>query len=648
MTAPDQALPKAARLLLVEDDEDDYILTSGYLQELSSYCFDIVWADSPQQALVQLSDESFDICLLDFQLGAENGLSVLQQAQQQGLSTPIIMLTGQADDALDLAALQAGATDFLVKHELSSPRFQRAIRYALARKEIEQERVERLKAEAGSRAKDRFLAHLSHEIRTPLTSILGYTELLLESDYADQAETELGIILSNGKHLLSLLNDVLDLSKLSANRLELKIAPVHLDSFIADVFSLLKVMALDKGLSFSVVGLQALPLIIHTDATRLRQVLINVTYNAIKFTEQGSVHVEVWTESNNHQELLFFSVTDTGIGIADNQIERIFQPFEQLQDVITRTEGGAGLGLAISAELVAHMGGEIQVESQVNIGSTFTLSINPGDIKHTERAELRFERSPTHNRQTIKPSLQGKVLVVDDIDEIRRLTGHLIQSTGAEVEYASNGQDVVTLFTDNQQSFDLVLMDLHMPVMDGRSALKQLRSRGYSVPVVAVTAATQKGLHRQLTELGFNDILPKPINKPSLYLTLAQYLRPSGVITPVKKKVLLVEDDPDTRLLMDMILTDLGLSVDSVGSAQDCLQKLSANPDYDGLLIDMGLPDMPGATLINRVHSICPALPICIVSGSDLNTKQLNEYGAKDYLLKPVSRDDLASLLNRF
>lgn len=648
MTAPEQALPKAARLLLVEDDEDDYILTSGYLQELPSYCFEIVWADSPQQALTRLSEESFDICLLDFQLGAENGLSVLKQAQQQGLSTPIIMLTGQADDALDLAALQAGATDFLVKHELGSPRFQRAIRYALARKEIEQERVERLKAENGSRAKDRFLAHLSHEIRTPLTSILGYTELLLESDYAEQAETELGIILSNGKHLLSLLNDVLDLSKLSANRLELKIAPVHLDSFIADVFSLLKIMALDKGLSFSVVGLQALPLIIHTDATRLRQVLINITYNAIKFTEQGSVQVEVWTEQNNHQELLHFSVTDTGVGIADDQIERIFQPFEQLQDVVTRTEGGAGLGLAISAELVAHMGGEIQVASELNVGSKFTLSINPGDIKDSERAELRFERSPLRNRQTLKPCLHGKVLVVDDIDEIRRLTGHLIQSTGAEVAYASNGQEVVTLFEQNPQDIDLVLMDLHMPVLDGRSALKQLRRQGWAVPVVAVTAATQKGLHRQLTELGFNDILPKPINKPSLYRALAQYLRPAEAFAPVQKKVLLVEDDPDTRLLMDMLLTDLGLSVDCVGSALDCLQKLEADSEYDGLLMDMGLPDMPGAKLIKLVHSVCPALPICIVSGSELTTEQLTEYGAQAYLLKPVSRDDLASLLNKF
>ncbi|GGO65163.1 response regulator [Bowmanella pacifica] len=648
MTVPEQALPKAARLLLVEDDEDDYILTSGYLRELPSYSFDIVWADSPQQALTRLCDESFDICLLDFQLGAENGLSVLKLAQQQGLSTPIIMLTGQADDALDLAALQAGATDFLVKHELGSPRFQRAIRYALARKEIEQERVERLKAEAGSRAKDRFLAHLSHEIRTPLTSILGYTELLLESDYADQAETELGVILSNGKHLLSLLNDVLDLSKLSANRLELKIAPVNLDSFIADVFSLLKVMALDKGLSFSVVGRHPLPLIIHTDATRLRQVLINITYNAIKFTEQGKVQVEVWTERRQHQELLFFSVTDTGIGIAEEQLERIFQPFEQLQDVVTRTEGGAGLGLAISAELVAHMGGEIQVASELNVGSEFSLSINPGDIKDSERAELGFERSPLKNRQAIKPSLQGKVLVVDDIDEIRRLTGHLIQSTGAEVAYASNGQDVVALFEQSPQDFDLVLMDLHMPVLDGRSALTHLRRQGYTVPVVAVTAATQKGLHRQLTELGFNDILSKPINKPSLYRSLVQYLNPADVSVPVRKKILLVEDDPDTRRLMDMILTDLGSTVESVGTALDCLKKLEAAPHYDGLLMDMGLPDMPGAKLISLVHSVSPELPVCIISGRDLSTEQLSEYNAQDYLLKPVNRQDLSRVLNNF
>jgi len=204
-------LDKVTRLLLVEDDEDDYILTCDYLDQLDSHTFDIEWISSPEQAISILSKNDHDICLLDYRLGASNGLSVLKKAIANGFSGPIIMLTGQSNDELDSAALDAGAVDYLIKTEMSSSRFARAIRYALARKDVEGERVERLKAEAENRSKDRFLAHLSHELRTPLSSILGYTELLLQSDFSKQAENELGVIYRNGKHLLSLLNDVLDL-----------------------------------------------------------------------------------------------------------------------------------------------------------------------------------------------------------------------------------------------------------------------------------------------------------------------------------------------------------------------------------------------------------------------------------------------------
>ena len=230
-------LAKATKLLLVEDDEDDYILTRDYLEQLSSHVFDIEWITSPEQAVEVLSKNQHDICLLDYRLGASDGLSVLKQALKNGFCGPIIMLTGQSNDALDSAALDAGAVDYLVKSEMSGSRFARSIRYALARRDVEDERVERLKAEAENRSKDRFLAHLSHELRTPLSSILGYTELLMLSDFNKQAENELGVIYRNGKHLLSLLNDVLDLSKIAVDKLELSLSEVNLDSLMADEFT---------------------------------------------------------------------------------------------------------------------------------------------------------------------------------------------------------------------------------------------------------------------------------------------------------------------------------------------------------------------------------------------------------------------------
>ncbi|MDP5040904.1 MAG: response regulator, partial [Paraglaciecola sp.] len=201
-------MSKVARILMVEDDEDDYILTSDSLEQLDSYQFDIHWVTNPKVAVEKLSQEEFDICLLDFQLGAQSGLDVLRQAIKLGCMTPIIMLTGQDDDNLDKLAQDAGAVDYINKEDISTGRFARAIRYALARNEVASERLERLKAETQNRSKDRFLAHLSHELRTPLTSILGYTELLLQGEKAKESRSELNIILSNGKHLLSLLNDV--------------------------------------------------------------------------------------------------------------------------------------------------------------------------------------------------------------------------------------------------------------------------------------------------------------------------------------------------------------------------------------------------------------------------------------------------------
>ena len=280
---------KIARVLLVEDDEDDYILTSDYLRQLDSHQFEIDWVTTPTKALEQLSLGKHDICLLDYQLGAYNGLTVLEKASKNGCSIPIIMLTGQSDDTLDQSALAAGAVDYLVKGEITTSRFARAIRYALARQEIENERLERINAETRNQSKDRFLAHLSHELRTPLTSILGYTEILLNDNKAPNAKNELNIILNNGRHLLGLLNNVLDLSKIAVGKLEHNVEKIPLDSFIADIFSLMKVHACEKALELILQANTPLPLSIQTDAVRLRQVLINLIHNGIKFTEQGKV-----------------------------------------------------------------------------------------------------------------------------------------------------------------------------------------------------------------------------------------------------------------------------------------------------------------------------------------------------------------------
>lgn len=515
------------RVLLVEDDEDDYLLTSDYLQQVSNYQFEIQWTDNAVEALALLKQNKHDICLLDFQLGSLNGLNVLKQAINAGCTIPIIMLTGQSDSQLDNNALDAGAVDYVIKSELNTTRFHRAIRYALSRKEVENERLERIKAETKNRSKDKFVAHLSHELRTPLTSILGYTELLLSHQENTHIQSELNTILNNGKHLLGLLNNVLDLSKIAADKLELNNANIALDNFITDLYALMSVTAEDKGISLNINTTTPLPLEINADPIRLRQVFINLIHNAIKFTDNGAVNIDIWLQTETDKNTLYFTITDTGIGIPQHLLKTIFKPFEQVEDIVSRNEEGAGLGLAICCELLKKMGGTIKVESKENVGSKFIISLNLGDLTNTRIEPFSFNPINAQAPEITLPQISGRVLIVDDIKDIRNLIGFICRSFGLTICYAVNGAQAVTKVIEAQvrgAPFDSILMDIHMPVLDGKRAIAKLRSMEITTPVIAVTAATMKGVDQELKLLGFNDVVAKPVDREALYHVLVNCL----------------------------------------------------------------------------------------------------------------------------
>ncbi|WP_064662477.1 response regulator [Pseudoalteromonas sp. MQS005] len=652
-------LAKATKLLLVEDDEDDYILTRDYLEQLSSHVFDIEWITSPEQAVEVLSKNQHDICLLDYRLGASDGLSVLKQAIKNGFCGPIIMLTGQSNDALDSAALDAGAVDYLVKSEMSGSRFARSIRYALARRDVEDERVERLKAEAENRSKDRFLAHLSHELRTPLSSILGYTELLMLSDFSKQAENELGVIYRNGKHLLSLLNDVLDLSKIAVDKLELSLGDVNLDSLMADVFTLMRVSALDKGLSLKFESLEPLPLVIRVDATRVRQILINLINNAIKFTEQGEIIVNAWTETVAEREMLFFSIKDSGLGIAPEKQALIFKPFEQIADVESRSVGGAGLGLAICSELLSRMQGTISLDSYVGEGSTFTISLYPGDIRQVERNLLKLDLTPNMQQKVAPCEVSGKVLVVDDLRDLRVLVGHLIGSAGADVDYADNGKQaldkVKKQLAEGRAAYDIIFLDIHMPVMGGKEAAIELRKLGFKGAIIALTAATMKGIHNELTALGFDDMIAKPVDSNLLYQCLESALgektqRVSSIQPTPKhntniKRFLLVEDDADAGQITQLLLESLDVDTDIATSVKDCKATLEHNSNYDKVLLDMHLPDGSGLELAGFIKEHYPDIQRVIISGMEPDAVHIRQLEIEQVLLKPINLALLSKLV---
>lgn len=648
---------KQAKILLVEDDEDDYILTRGHLDDLTSLDCQLTWVKNSAEGLQKLTEGHFDVCLLDYQLDADTGLSLLRKAIDAGVSTPIIMLTGQPDKQLDIQALEYGAADFLVKSELSEARFARAIRYALSRREFELERISRLQLEADSRSKDRFLAHLSHELRTPLSSILGYTELLLESNAAIDAQPELNIILNNGKHLLSLLNDVLDLSKITANKLELRPEPTSLRHLLIDIYTLLNVTAIDNGLEFNVTALTALPDTINVDGTRLRQVLINLIYNAIKFTEVGSISVEVWLQQQAEQDMLFFRVVDTGVGIPAKRLHDIFVPFMQIEDMFTRKKGGAGLGLAISAELIQHMGGNINVSSEEGKGSTFTFSIHPGDLTEIKRSQFNTELTYSEPQQSEeKLLLSGDVLIVDDLADLRKLAGYWVSATGANVSYAKNGAEAIDKVKHKlaaNSHYSLILMDLHMPVVGGKQAAREIRQLGYQQPIVALTATMAKGIHQQLSDIGFTEFLHKPVPKKQLYRVLQRYLTTAELAAPLipiantepQLQFLVVEDDIEAAQLLQILLESLGVKVTLAHCAAQCLDVLARHNNFDRILLDMGLPDSAGWQLVQQIaHSYADNV-VVVVSGQSLDPSASKPAIVQQCILKPVTKQMLSTLV---
>ncbi|MER2493044.1 response regulator [Catenovulum sediminis] len=642
---------KITKVLMVDDDEDDFIITQDYLHEMTTHTFEIDWISSPKEALEILQKNLHDICLLDYQLGALDGLSVLKKAIKNGCTVPIIMLTGQSDSSLDNSALDAGAVDYLIKNEINLTLFTRAIRYALARKDFENERLERIKAETSNRSKDKFLAHLSHELRTPLTSILGYTELLLNKHRTKPVHSELTTIFNNGKHLLGLLNNVLDLSKIAANRLELNCTSIALHPFIANIYDLMEINAKDKGLSFTIESKTTLPQHIFNDPIRLRQVLINIIHNAIKFTTKGGINVRIHLQDIQGVEMLCFDIQDSGIGIPDTLLENIFKPFEQIEDVVSRNEEGAGLGLAICSELVKLMHGRISVVSEINKGSCFTIQIPPYSPDNEERIELSLADKESYQSHENYAPLQGKILVVDDIQDIRQLIGYFSESFGLEVHYADNGQTAVDLVLSMQNAntpYDLILMDIHMPKLDGKRAISKLRAHSVTNPILAVTAATMKGVRDELKSLGFNDVVAKPIEKSSLYNSLKQFLPHAEISQEIEEttlEILIVDDDSDAANITALLLESLAVKAHVAHSAEHCKTSLADNPNINTLLLDYHLPDMDGISLANQLKDNNANLNIIMLSGSEISNEAMRTAGAAGKLLKPINLEMLQRML---
>ena len=389
------------------------------------------------------------------------------------------------------------------------------------------------RAKDADRAKSEFLANMSHEIRTPLTAILGYTEVLLETRSPGDsgqigADDALRTIHRNGEHLLQIINDILDLSKIEAGRVEIERILASPRQFVAEVVSLMKVRSTAKGLKLDVEFSDNVPDAIQTDPTRLRQVLWNVVGNAIKFTDRGFVRlVTRWDPALAGTGTIAFEVSDSGIGMSSEELARLFHPFNQADTSTTRRYGGTGLGLAISQRLVEKMGGTITVTSEPGKGSRFTIRL-PVAAAQFDDAQVAEDKSDgaTFPAALTNDSLAGyRILLAEDGLDNQRLIVHLLRRAGAEVVVAENGQSAVEVALaarDEGIPFDVVLMDMQMPVLDGCEATERLRADDYHWPIIALTAHALQADHDRCLAAGCDDVCTKPIDRAVLFASICR------------------------------------------------------------------------------------------------------------------------------
>ncbi|MGL4461754.1 MAG: ATP-binding protein, partial [Planctomycetia bacterium] len=394
-------------------------------------------------------------------------------------------------------------------------------------------------AEAANRAKTAFLANVSHEIRTPMTAILGFTDVLLQQSAAERDDETLALIRRNGGHLLDVINDILDLSKIEAGKLDLEETPVRLTSILHDVVAPLRGRAADKGLALAVQYATPIPERIFTDPTRLRQVLLNLVSNAVKFTETGSVTVTTAVEPRSADgadgrpptQRLTVCVQDTGIGMTEEQISHLYEPFHQVDPSMSRRFGGTGLGLAISKRLSEMMGGAITVESRPAVGTRFTLTLPtsaPAEARTLSAVEAAALETPAADAPPpAVDRMTGSVLVVEDGLDNQTLLAFLLRGAGLEVRFADNGTAALSEIEQAEaegRSFDLVLMDMQMPVMDGYEATRRLRERGFRVPIIALTAHAMQEDRKKCLDAGCDDYISKPIQRAEFLGKLAERL----------------------------------------------------------------------------------------------------------------------------
>jgi len=529
---------------------------------------------------------------------------------------------------IEITALRRNGTEFPVELSITPLKqgkggaaFSAFVRDITERKKTEEElRKAKEQAEEASRSKSEFLANMSHELRTPLNSVIGFSTVVLRGkgkSLPPQETTYVERILDNGKHLLGLINTILDLSKIEAGKVELNIVPIALDALVRDTLAQLEGRLVDRKIRL-IADLPTSIAPFPTDPDKLKQVLINLVGNALKFTEQGSVTVRIVVDSKNDMPRRI-DIIDTGVGIPKEMLGKIFDAFQQVDTGMARKYEGTGLGLTISRSLSNLLGCRIEVQSELGKGSTFSLHLLPlaaGDRTASTTTRInRLEREVEHSADAdLKDKL---VLVIDDEDDSRFLLKQYVGECGCQVEEAHSGPEAIAMARVRKP--DLITLDLMMPGMNGWETLRNLKADPelFNVPVVVVSivASENRG-----TIFGAADLLNKPVAKEELCAVLRRNVK-SG-----PSKVLIVDDDANARQIMSEYLSGEQAEIQTAGNGQEALERLQLfTPDL--VILDLMMPVMDGMQFLNILRHDARnfALPVVVATAKELTLQEMRQ-----------------------
>jgi PAS domain S-box-containing protein len=624
----------------VKDTESRFLVANDHLAKLvgaddpseliGKTDFDF-FADEPAEKYYR--DEQAILASGEPQLEKEEPLRTAEGEKRHMLSTKVPVFDAQGEVAY-IAGMSFDITE---------------------QKRLEEELIEaRDRAEEAARAKSAFLANMSHEIRTPMNGVIGMTSLIADTELTTEQREFVDIIRTSGKALLSIINNILDFSKIEAGKIELEEHPFAVHEVVEEALDLVRTKAADKGLELAYFVDPAVPASLRGDATRLRQILTNLLANAVKFTQEGKINVRVRAQekSEGHYEVRF-EVEDTGIGIPEDRRDQLFGTFSQVDASMTREHGGTGLGLAISQRLVALMGGNLDVESEMGEGSTFHFTI---------RAEAAPVVSGSENLFREHASLEGRrVLIVDDNETNRHMLRLQTKRWGLVPMPASSGNEALRLVEEHDR-FDLAILDMHMPKMDGLELARRLADR---FPDTALLMLSSAGQRPRVSEAPLDACLSKPAKASHLQRTLTSLLgeadpAPSDAATSALERnlaerhplrILLAEDNPVNQKVMLRQLEQLGYEADAVADGREVLDALKRQP-YDVVLMDVQMPEIDGLEATRRIRERHddddeerPRLIAMTAAASKTARQECFEAGIDDYVSKPVSIEALTNAL---